>query len=76
MRWYFNDDQIAAILGDKREVCTDDLCKKKFRDRLVLDHQTRSLIITNITNTDSGLYKRKVINSGSFSDKIFSVSIQ
>uniref|UniRef100_A0A673KXT3 Ig-like domain-containing protein n=1 Tax=Sinocyclocheilus rhinocerous TaxID=307959 RepID=A0A673KXT3_9TELE len=75
MRWYFNDTQVAAIIGEKREICTDDECKEIFRDRLKLDHQTGSLTITNTRTTDSGVYKRKVINSGSFSDKIFSVSV-
>uniref|UniRef100_A0A671R179 Immunoglobulin domain-containing protein n=1 Tax=Sinocyclocheilus anshuiensis TaxID=1608454 RepID=A0A671R179_9TELE len=64
MRWYFKDFQIAAIIGEKREICTDDEY-----------HQTGSLTITNITTTDTGDYKRKVINSGSFSDKIFNVSV-
>ncbi len=75
IKWYFNDIQIAAIIGDKREICTDDVCKELFRDRLKVDHQTGSLTITNTRTTDSGVYKLKVINSGSFSDKIFSVSV-
>ncbi|XP_050956959.1 uncharacterized protein LOC127157744 [Labeo rohita] len=75
MRWYFNGTPIAAIIGDEREICTDDPCKAFFRDRLRLDHQTGSLTITNITNTDTGLYKQNVINGGSYSYKIFSVSV-
>ncbi|KAF4097201.1 carcinoembryonic antigen-related cell adhesion molecule 1-like [Onychostoma macrolepis] len=74
IRWYFNDIQIAVVIGEKREICTEDQCKERFRDRLKLD-QTGSLTIMNITTTDSGVFSRKVINSGSFSDQIFNVSI-
>ncbi|CAM4660169.1 unnamed protein product [Leuciscus chuanchicus] len=79
MMWYFNDTLIAEITGDQSKICTDVQCKERIRDRLKLDHQTGSLIITNTRNTDSGEYKLQInIINSSFSItrvKRFSVSV-
>ncbi|XP_077083224.1 uncharacterized protein LOC143736369 [Siphateles boraxobius] len=78
IRWYFNDIRIAQINRDQSKICTDVQCNEgteRFRDRLKLDHQTGSLIITNTRNTDSGVYKLKIISSSSDREKIYNVSV-
>ncbi|XP_050959018.1 uncharacterized protein LOC127160422 [Labeo rohita] len=78
IKWFFNYIRIAQISGDLRKICTDVQCNngtERFRDRLLMDHQTGSLTITNINKTDSGDYKLLIISHSSNSDKIFSVDV-
>ncbi|XP_042604885.1 uncharacterized protein LOC122141464 [Cyprinus carpio] len=82
IRWYFNQTEIAEILGyHYSRICTDVQCDKdavRFRDRLKLDHHwTGSLTIRDIRTTDSGLYDL-LINSAhrrSSNTKIFIVAV-
>uniref|UniRef100_A0A8C2JZ60 Ig-like domain-containing protein n=1 Tax=Cyprinus carpio TaxID=7962 RepID=A0A8C2JZ60_CYPCA len=71
IRWYFNDILIAEITADLREICTNDRCKERFKDRLRLNH-IKSLSIMNIRTEDAGEYKLMI--SGSLV-KIFDVSV-
>ncbi|XP_051763248.1 carcinoembryonic antigen-related cell adhesion molecule 1-like isoform X2 [Ctenopharyngodon idella] len=75
IKWYFIYTRIAQIIGNLSYICTDVQCDERFRDRLKLDHQTGSLTITNISNTDSGDYELEIISSRISILKRFSVSV-
>ncbi|XDV23494.1 hypothetical protein PO909_028054, partial [Leuciscus waleckii] len=78
IRWYFNGTRIAQITGDLSNICTDVQCNEgteRFRDRLKLDHQTGSLTITKIRNTDTGVYQLRIIISSNISTKGFILAV-
>ncbi|XP_016387972.1 uncharacterized protein LOC107723774 [Sinocyclocheilus rhinocerous] len=75
--WMFGprDSLIAKADLENRKISTYDGAGGRFRDRLELDLQTRSLSITSTTNTDSGLYKLKIISSRETRHKRFRVTV-
>ncbi|XP_043078790.1 uncharacterized protein LOC122327463 [Puntigrus tetrazona] len=76
IKWRFGTEGslIAEINGETSDICADDECKERFRDRLKLD-QTGSLTIMNIRNTDSGLYEVEISLSSSETKYRFNVTV-
>ncbi|XP_051977349.1 uncharacterized protein LOC127639400 isoform X2 [Xyrauchen texanus] len=74
MRWYFEDNCIAQIIGNVMKICTDEHCDESFRDRLQMNNQTGDLTITNITTEHTGNYLLKIISN--FSEKIFNLTVK
>uniref|UniRef100_A0A8C2CFH7 Immunoglobulin domain-containing protein n=1 Tax=Cyprinus carpio TaxID=7962 RepID=A0A8C2CFH7_CYPCA len=65
MLWYFNDTLIALINGDPSKSCLYYGEGEIFRDRLDVDYETGSLIITDITTQHAGRYEANFIQSKS-----------
>ncbi len=75
IRWRFGSEntliaQINVMAGSM--TVYDDVHDERFRDRLKLDHQTGSLIITNTRTEHTGLYKLQIHSvSKSFSLSVY-----
>ncbi|XP_073700518.1 uncharacterized protein [Garra rufa] len=69
MKWYFNDILIAMINGNSRSSCLYDGEGERFKDRLAVDYETGSLIITEITTEHAGRYEAEFIRSESTGKK-------
>ncbi|XP_052445366.1 uncharacterized protein LOC127987110 [Carassius gibelio] len=63
--WYFEDTRIALVNGHPNTSCLYDGEDGRFRDRLKVDYETGSLIITNITSQHTGRYEAEIIRSES-----------
>ncbi|KAK9978911.1 hypothetical protein ABG768_020647, partial [Culter alburnus] len=59
--WRFGDTGFTIAQVNENEISYDP--DERFRDRLKLDHQTRSLTITNMRIKHSGLYKAEIIHN-------------
>ncbi|XDV22933.1 hypothetical protein PO909_027682 [Leuciscus waleckii] len=76
--WRFGDENtlIAEIYKRPDRITVyDDVLDGRFRDRLKLDNQTGSLIITNTTTEHEGDYKLLMFSGRRFSSKVFRVSV-
>nr|XP_055073056.1 uncharacterized protein LOC129453018 [Misgurnus anguillicaudatus] len=63
-------DAIIAVRNGK----TDENCEM-FKNRLMLNHQTGSLTITNIKHSDAGVYELQIKNKNTTSYKKFNVLV-
>nr|XP_021325232.1 uncharacterized protein LOC100536726 [Danio rerio] len=71
--WLIEDRLIAKLTREAREITYLD---ERFRDRLVLDEETGSLTINNITVEDNRAYKMRIISSSGTTEKKFGVLIK
>ncbi|XP_073717545.1 uncharacterized protein [Misgurnus anguillicaudatus] len=72
--WMFGSQETRIAHIFKKSTYKDD-SNEIFGDRLKLDSQTGSLIITNITTTNSGIYKLTIISNRGTSYKRFNVTV-
>ncbi|XP_077081432.1 uncharacterized protein LOC143735221 isoform X6 [Siphateles boraxobius] len=73
--WKFGDENTCIAKIKKKQIfstCNDS--DGRFRDRLKLDDQTGSLIITNIRTEHTGVYQLEIIGA-ELTSKTFSVSV-
>jgi len=67
---------LAQIDREVNKILVPGNNEERFRGRLKLDHQTGSLTITNIRNTDSGEYELKIKDSMNENNYRFTVTVR
>ncbi|KAA0711807.1 hypothetical protein E1301_Tti019122 [Triplophysa tibetana] len=75
IRWKFEATLIAQFKRMSNDVSYDN-AGGKFRGRLILDHQTGSLTITDFRSDDSGIYDVNVNNSKHIIHRRFNVTVK
>ncbi|XP_056614321.1 uncharacterized protein LOC130429657 isoform X2 [Triplophysa dalaica] len=73
IEWRFGV-QGSVIAKLNREANKTSFISERLKNHLQLDHQTGSLIITNITTQNTGLYKAEIIGN-TFQNKHFNVTV-
>ncbi|XP_016392428.1 uncharacterized protein LOC107727155 [Sinocyclocheilus rhinocerous] len=73
--WRFGDEGKLIAKADIESMSLPIYYDERFRDRLKLDHQTGSLIITNTRTTDAGLYTVKISSNKQTLYKRFTVTV-
>uniref|UniRef100_A0A8C1ADV9 Immunoglobulin domain-containing protein n=1 Tax=Cyprinus carpio carpio TaxID=630221 RepID=A0A8C1ADV9_CYPCA len=73
--WKFGTNKILIVKIRAKTSKIFDGPDGRFRDRLKLDHQTGSLIITDTRTTDSGLYEVKISSNRSEDTHRFNVTV-
>ncbi|KAK9958451.1 hypothetical protein ABG768_010571 [Culter alburnus] len=68
--WTFGAENCLVVKADSGMTIG-----KKFRDRVELDKKTGSLILTNMTDTDTGHFKLQIINSEQTTFRRFKVTV-
>ncbi len=75
IEWMFGAENPDTVIAEIfRQANISAVTDERFRDRVKMDSQTGSLTITNIRNTDSGLYKVE-ITTNSEAEKTFNVTV-
>ncbi|XP_052446724.1 uncharacterized protein LOC127988157 [Carassius gibelio] len=75
IQWMFDGTVLAELYKADQHFFTSDGPDERYRDRLELDHQTGSLIITDTRSTDSGLYELKIISSRRIINRRITVTV-
>ncbi|XP_042611974.1 uncharacterized protein LOC122144838 [Cyprinus carpio] len=73
--WRFGDEEKLIAKADIENKSSPLYYEERFRDRLKVNDQTGSLIITNTRTTDSGLYKVKISSNKQTLYKRFTVTV-